>query len=72
MNKAELADRLHRLDPGATLSVEEGALAQAFDTTSLSDQVIESIEMFALENRCTFTCSVHGRITPVFVKDDIY
>ena len=72
MNKAELADRLHHLDPGATLLVEEGVLAEAFEAGSLSQNVIESIESFALENRCTFTIGGHGRSTPAFVKDDIY
>jgi hypothetical protein len=52
--------------------VEEGVLAEAFEAGSLSQNVIESIEAFALENRCTFTIGEHGRSTPAFVKDDIY
>jgi hypothetical protein len=37
----------------------------------LSDQVIESIVSFALENRCKFACGTPGLNVPAIVKDDI-
>jgi hypothetical protein len=72
MNKAELIDRLHHLDPGAALPVDEESLAHTFGRQSLSQELVERIEAFALENRCSFTSGEHGRSKPAFVKDDIY
>lgn len=67
LNKTELSDRLHHLDPGAAFPIEEeGMLTEAFEAGSLSDQVIESIATFALKNRCTFTSRLN---MAAFVKD---
>jgi len=72
MTRDELADRLHHLDPGATLSVEPGVLAEAFGFGSFTQNVIEAIEAFALEHRCTFTPDAQGGHIPTFEKDDVY
>ena len=72
MTKQDLVIKLHQLDPGATLTVEEGVLAQAFGADTLSTELIEAIENFALEQRCTFSQNEHGRHLPTFEKDDIF
>ena len=72
MDSAELVERLHHLDPGGTLHLEQGVLARAFGETCLSQELIARIELIALENRCTFMYGEHGRANPAFVKDDIY
>ena len=72
MTRDELADRLHHLDPGATLSIEPGVLAEAFKSRSLTQDLIEAIEAFALEHRCTFTPDAAGGHHPVFEKDDLF
>ena len=72
MTRDELADRLHRLDPGATLSIEPGVLAEAFRSRLLTQDLIEAIEAFALEHRCTFTPDAAGGHHPVFEKDDVF
>ncbi len=69
MTRDELADRLHHLDPGATLRIEPGVLAEAFGSGSLTQDIIEAIEAFALEHRCIFAYE-HGK--PSFEKDDIF
>lgn len=72
MNKSELSERLHHLDPGAMLPVEETMLIAAFKVPTLSDETVAAIEAFALEHRCTFVCRDHARAAPWFEKDDIY
>jgi hypothetical protein len=72
MTRDELADRLHHLDPGAILSVEPGVLAQAFGAGSLTQDIIEAIEAFALEHRCAFTPDAQSGHVPTFEKDDVY
>jgi hypothetical protein len=72
MTRHELADRLNHLDPGGTLHVDEGVLAQMFGGPTLSDEVVEAIEAFALEHRCSFAWHEHGVTAPCFEKDDIF
>jgi len=72
MTRDELADKLHHLDPGATLTIEPGVLAAAFGSETLTPSIIEAIEAFALEHRCTFTPDAAGGHHPVFEKDDVY
>jgi hypothetical protein len=72
MTRDDLADRLHHLDPGATLSVEPGVLAEAFGSGSLTQEIIEAIEAFALEHRCMFIPDAQGGHVPTFEKDDVY
>jgi hypothetical protein len=72
MTREELSERLHHLDPGATLALDERVLAQAFGADALSDQLAQTVEAFALEHRCTFSYHEHGRTAPCFEKDDIF
>ena len=69
MTKTELADKLDRLDPGATLTVEQGVLASLFGDGALTKEAVAVIEAFALEHRCIFAYE-HGK--PSFEKDDIF
>jgi hypothetical protein len=69
MTKTELADKLDHLDPGATLVIEQAALASLFGAGSLTKEVIAVIEAFALDHRCIFAFE-HGK--PSFEKDDIF
>src|SRR4051794_22074783 len=59
MTREELASKLDHLDPGATLSVPEAALAALFGEGRLSKEAVAMIEAFALEHRCTFSVE-HG------------
>jgi hypothetical protein len=72
MTKDQLAEKLAHLDPGATLTVEEGELALIFGAGALDDEVIQAAEAFAMEHRCTFSYHEHGRVVPTFEKDDIF
>ena len=69
MTKTELADKLDRLDPGATLTVEQGVLASLFGAGTLTKEAVAVIEAFALEHCCIFAYE-HGQ--PSFEKDDIF
>jgi predicted ATP-dependent Lon-type protease len=69
MTKTELAEKLNHLDPGATLTVEQGILASLFGAGTLTKEAIAMIEAFALEHRCIFAYE-HGQ--PSFEKDDIF
>jgi hypothetical protein len=69
MTKTELADKLDRLDPGATLTVEQGVLASLFGAGRLTREAVAVIEAFALEHRCIFAYE-HGK--PSFEKDDVF
>jgi hypothetical protein len=69
MTKTELAEKLNHLDPGATLTVEQGVLASLFGAGTLSNEAVAVIEAFALEHRCIFAYE-HGQ--PSFEKDDIF
>jgi hypothetical protein len=69
MTKTELADKLDRLDPGATLTVEQGVLASLFGAGTLTREVVAVIEAFAVEHRCIFAYE-HGK--PSFEKDDVF
>jgi hypothetical protein len=72
MTRDELTSKLDQLDPGATLSVDERALAGLFGAPSLTAGLVEAIEAFAIEHRCTFAWHEPGRSEPVFEKDDIF
>jgi hypothetical protein len=72
MTRDELADKLHHLDPGASLTVDEAALAQAFATDTLDQKAVEAIEAFSLEHRCTFLHDPMHRHPPTFDKDDVF
>jgi len=72
MTKDELAERLNHLDPGATLTMESGLLAEAFGVTVLTKEAAEDIDAFALEHRCTFVYDPAGGHRPAFEKDDIF
>jgi hypothetical protein len=69
MTKTELADKLDRLDPGATLTVEQGVLASLFGAGTLTKEAVAVIEAFAVEHHCIFAYE-HGQ--PSFEKDDIF
>jgi hypothetical protein len=71
MTRDELAVKLNHLDPGATLPVEASVLASVFGGGSLSDDIIEAIEEFALSHRCIFSYQA-GRSLPLFEKQDIF
>jgi hypothetical protein len=72
MTKQDLAEKLNQLDPGASAQVKAEALAEMFGASSLTQELIEAIEAFALERRCTFIYDVSARHPPTFEKDDIY
>ena len=72
MTRDELADKLHHLDPGATLGIDPSALANIFGTERLSREVVEAVEAFALEHRCTFAPDPAGSHQPTFEKDDVF
>ncbi len=63
MTKDELADKLHHLDPRATLAVKESVLASLFGGGALSNETVAVIEAFAVEHRCIFAYE-HGK--PIF------
>ena len=69
VTKAELADRLDHLDPGATLVVEQVVLASLFGAGTLSKEAVEHIEAFALDHRCIFSYE-YGK--PSFIKEDVF
>ena len=71
MTKAELAERLNHLDPGSTLEVEAQTLAEMFGAGALTQEIVEAVEAFALDHRCTFSYAV-SRHPPTFEKDDIF
>ena len=72
MTKDDLADRLHHLDPGASLTIDEAVLAQVFEANTLNQGVVEAIEAFALERRCTFLHDPLRQHAPTFDKDDVF
>jgi hypothetical protein len=65
----ELSERLRRLDPGATCTVDEAVLARMFGVESLRHQTIAEIEAFALEHRCTISYHEHRVTSPCFEKN---
>ncbi|MXQ12140.1 hypothetical protein [Microvirga makkahensis] len=75
MTRDELAEKLDRLDPGASLKVPEEVLVQIFDVATLSynsPQILRSISDFALEHRCTFSFHQHEGAIPCFEKEDTF
>jgi hypothetical protein len=72
MTKDQLAEKLAHLDPGATLTVEEGELAQIFGAGLRADELVQAAETFAVEHRCAFSYHEHGRVVPTFEKNDIF
>ena len=72
MTKHDLAEKLNHLDPGATADVDPQTLAQIFGASALTQDVVEEIEAFALEHRCSFLYEASGRHRATFEKDDIY
>ncbi len=72
MTKDELADRLHHLDPGASLTMDEAVLAQVFGADALNQKAVEAIEAFSLEHRCTFLHDPTRQHPPTFDKDDVF
>jgi hypothetical protein len=72
MTKDELADRLHHLDPGTSLTVDETVLAEVFGADALTQQAVEAIEAFALEHRCTFLHDPTRQHPATFDKDDVF
>jgi hypothetical protein len=74
MTRDELADKLHRLDPGASLIVGEDVLARIFNVVTLSQashEALKSISDFALEHDCTFSLYPQTGGAPCFHKNDI-
>jgi hypothetical protein len=74
MTRGELAGKLHRLDPGASLVVGEDVLARIFNVVTLSQashEALKSISDFALEHDCTFTFDRQVGAAPCFEKNDI-
>ncbi len=72
MRKDEWANKLRHLDPGATLTIEERELAEMFGASTLLPDVVQAIEAFAFEHRCSFSHHEHGLTVPCFEKDDIF
>lgn len=74
MTRDELAAKLHRLDPGASLIVDEDVLTRLFDVVKLSQaspEALKSISDFALAHDCTFSFDRQVGAAPRFEKDDI-
>jgi hypothetical protein len=72
MTRDELAGKLHRLDPGASLIVDEDVLTRLFDVVKLSQaspEALKSISDFAHD--CTFSFDRQVGAAPRFEKDDI-
>jgi hypothetical protein len=72
MTKAELAERLDHLDPGSTTQIDAPTLAEMFGAGTLTQEIIEAVEAFALDHRCTFSCGAPARHPPTFEKDDVF
>jgi hypothetical protein len=75
MTREQLAEKLDRLDPGATFTVPEDVLAQMFGVISLSyesQQALQTITDFALQHRCTFSFHQQEGAVPSFQKDDVF
>ncbi len=72
MTRVELAEKLHHLDPGATLTTAPEVLAETFGGGSLTQETVAVIEAFPLEHRCTFLHDAAGGHQPVFEKDDVF
>jgi len=75
MTRGELADQLHRLDPGASLTVEENVLAGIFGVPTLPHALqshVKAIADFALEHGCTFSFHENVGNAPRFEKEDIF
>jgi hypothetical protein len=75
MTREQLAETLDRLDPGATFTIPEDALAQMFGVTGLSygsQQALQAIASFALQHRCTFSFHQQEGAVPSFQKDDVF
>jgi hypothetical protein len=72
VSKDELADRLHHLDPGASLAIDDAVLVQAFGIDALNQSTVEAIEAFALDHRCTFLHDPTRQHPPTFEKDDVF
>ena len=75
MTKEQLAEKLDRLDPGATFTPSEDALARMFGVISLSydsHEALQAITDFALEHRCTFSFHPQEGAVPSFQKDDVF
>ena len=72
MTKHDLAEKLNHLDPGSSTEVGADLLAKIFGAGTLTQEVVEEIEAFALEHRCSFLYEASGRHRAIFEKDDIY
>ena len=75
MTRDQLAERLDGLDPGATFTIPEDALAQMFGVITLSygsQQALQAITDFALQHRCTFSFHQQEGAVPSFQKDDVF
>ena len=75
MTREDLAAKLDRLDPGASIMVPEDVLAPMFGAITLShesQEALQDIASFALEHRCTFSLQEHEGTAPIFQKDDIF
>jgi hypothetical protein len=72
MTRAELAEKLEHLDPGASLPLDRQLLAQMFGAEGITDEVASEIEAFAEQHRCTFAQQGHDEEHPEFVKNDVF
>jgi hypothetical protein len=74
MTRDELAAKLHHLDPGASLILEEDELVRMFNVAELSPashEALKTISDFALEHDCTFVFNPQVSGAPRFEKNDI-
>jgi hypothetical protein len=60
MTQQELAGQLGRLDPGAVFTMDESALAKAFDARSIDYETLSKIEELAMKYGCSFSCHDRG------------
>jgi hypothetical protein len=75
MTRDQLGEKLDRLDPGATFTIEKDVLAQLFEAGALSyasPEILQAIAAFAGEHRCSCSFHEHESDSPSFQKDDIF
>jgi hypothetical protein len=70
--KLELAERLDRLDPGNSLSIDATVLEETFGLGKPIELVIQAVEEFAEQHQCTFSYRGEAGNLPAFTKDDVF
>jgi hypothetical protein len=72
MTIEDLGSRLDHLDPGAVLVVERSVVADLFGGAELTAAILQRIEDFAVEHRCSFVVGEDRAEGASFEKDDVF